>query len=1167
LPALCPACGAANDPDDRFCGSCGTALIPQSAATPAAAGAKLSPTPQSERRLVSVLFADLVGFTTLSEKRDAEEVRDLLTRYFETARRIVTRYGGTIEKFIGDAVMAVWGTPIAQEDDPERAVRAGLDLVAAVAALGEEIGSPQLQARAGVLTGGAAVTLGSEGQGMVAGDLVNTASRIQAGADPGTVLVGDATRSASEAAIAYEDAGVRELKGKSEPEQLWRALRVVASRRGFLRATGLQTPFVGRDREMHLLKELFGRVSEESRALLLSVVGIAGIGKSRLVGEFENYIDGLADVVWWHRGRCLAYGEGVAFWALAEMVRMRARIAEEDPPEVGHEKLRAVLSEHVTEPEERQWIEPRVAHLLGLGERPGMEREELFSAWRLFFERLADEAPVVLAFEDLQWADESLLDFIEHLMEWSRHSPIFVMTLARPEFTERRPEWGGARRSFSPFYLEPLSDDAMEDLLRGTGLPHEVTSRIRERAEGVPLYAVETIRMLIDRGLLIHSEGQFISTGAIDALEVPETLQALIAARLDGLTPEERKVLQDASVMGKTFTKEGLSRVTGREGEDLDRILASLTRKELLGLQADPRSPERGQYGFVQVLVQKVAYDMLSRKERKARHLDVAAYLEEAWSGDDEEVVEVIASHYVDAYEAAPDAPDANDIKERARCNLAGAGKRAESLAAFSEAQRYFEQIAQLADDPLTRAESLERAGQAAHRATSLDRAEQLFTSAIELFQGANRGHSAARVLAKLALVDWQLGRIERGAERMRTSFEVLRVDEADADFAALAHQLARLEFFMGDLAGASEHCELALDIAERLWLPQVLSHALNTKGLVLIRRGHREEGLGLVKYALELAIEHDILDAAQRAYYNLGSLLSNRDRLEEGVRYLSEGLALIRRTGRTSEISAEAMAANMVYPLFRQGEWDRALALVEGMPDFRRKGADKTAAAAFTGYLPLILCKRGDVAGALRIAQPFWESFDPHDVQEIGSVGLSRLVIGSATGDRETFGAGLEGMEAAWSSLGWDWEVVMEGFVNAVEGGMELELPKTVDHWLARFDSSNPAELTNYLRAQRERFEASVAASRGDQTAALRSFKKAAGAFREIGDPFPVGQILLAHGELLEATGALEEATVLLEEAHQIFARLRATPWLERATRTGWGRAALSVASNQAAL
>jgi class 3 adenylate cyclase/tetratricopeptide (TPR) repeat protein len=1128
----------------------------------APAASDLPAAPQSERRLVSVLFADLVGFTTLSEKRDAEEVRELLTRYFETARRIVARYGGTIEKFIGDAVMAVWGTPVAQEDDPERAVRAGLDLVAAVAVLGEELGTTTLQARAGVLTGGAAVTVGSDSQGMVAGDLVNTASRIQSTAEPGTVLVGDSTRRASEAAIAYEDAGTRELKGKSEPEQLWRALRVVASRRGFLRSTGLETPFVGRDREMHLLKELFHRSSDEQRAMLLSVVGTAGIGKSRLVAEFENYIDGLAYVVWWHRGRCLAYGEGVAYWALAEMVRMRARIAEEEPPDVAYEKLRKVLSEHVTDPDERRWTEPRIAHLLGLEERIATEREELFSAWRLFFERLADEAPVVLVFEDLQWADESLLDFIEHLMEWSRGHRIFVMTVARPDFIERRPEWGGVRRNLTPLFLEPLNDDAMDELLRDAvpGLPQEVMQRIRERAEGVPLYAVETIRMLLDRGVLSRSDGRFTTTAAIDTLEVPETLQALIAARLDGLSSDERRLLQDASVMGKTFTKEGLAWVTRHQAEDLDRLLALLTRKELLTLQADPRSPERGQYGFVQALVQRVAYEMLSRKERKARHLAVAEYLEQAWSGDEDEIVEVVASHYVDAFEAAPDAPDAADIKGRACANLARAGRRAESLAAFAEAQRYYEQASALIDGTVAQAEFLEKAGHAAHRAESLERAEVHFLKAIGLFEDEALGHAAARVLAKLALVDWQTGRINQGAERMRISFEVLRHEEPDPDFAVLAHQLARLEFFMGDLPDAADHCESALDAAERLWLPDVLSQALNTKGLILIRSGHREEGLALLKYSLEIAIEHDVLDAAQRAYYNLGSILTNRDRLEEGLGYLRNGLALVRRIGRTSEGSAAAMAGNMLYGLFRQGKWDEALTLSAEMPDFNETKADRTAAPTLVCFLPLILCYRGDVARARRIVEPIWRIFDPHDMQESGAVALSRIIIAIAERDPESFRAALEQLDPSYTALGWDWEIAIEGFIAAVEGGFQLDEPKAVDVWLARYDSSRGAELTDYMRAHRERFGGMTALRQGDRSGAERSFKKAAGAFRELGNPFPLGQVLLEHGELLEAGGRLDEAQPLLEEAHQIFSRLSARPWIERTERTAWGAAAVAL-------
>jgi class 3 adenylate cyclase len=322
LAIVCPACGAANDPNDKFCGQCGAALD-----TEAASAAVPRAEPTSERRLVSVVFADLVGFTTLSESRDSEEVRELLTRYFDESKRLITRYGGVVEKFIGDAVMAVWGAPVANEDDAERAVRAAMDLAAAVEELGAEV-EADLHARVGVLTGEAAVTIGAEGQGMVAGDLVNTAARIQAAAEPGAVLVGDSTRRASEGAIAYEDRGANELKGKEEPVRLWRAVRVVGGIRGAQRATGLEAPFVGREREMRLIKQAYHDVAEQGKAHMVSVSGVAGVGKTRLSWEFEKYADGLVDDFWWHRGRCLAYGEGVAYWALAEMVRGRAGIVE-----------------------------------------------------------------------------------------------------------------------------------------------------------------------------------------------------------------------------------------------------------------------------------------------------------------------------------------------------------------------------------------------------------------------------------------------------------------------------------------------------------------------------------------------------------------------------------------------------------------------------------------------------------------------------------------------------------------------------------------------------------------------------------------------------------------------------------------------------------------------
>ena len=584
LAVVCPACGSPNAPQSKFCGECGAALGGQTDDAPAAAVR-----PATERRLVSILFADLVGSTSLAEGRDPEEVRELLTRYFDAARDTIERYGGLVEKFIGDAVMAVWGTPTAHEDDAERAVRAALELLDGVEALGTAVGV-ELRARAGVLTGEAAATVGAENQGIVAGDLVNTASRLQSSAEPGAVLVGEATFQAAGKAIAFERVGDLTLKGKEEPVAAWRALRVVGERGGANRSDAIEPPFVGRAEELRLIKELLRSTGNERKARLVSVSGIGGIGKSRLAWEFEKYADGLIEDLYWHRGRCPAYGDGVAFWALGEMVRMRAGIAETDDPGAAARKLTASVARWVADPEERRWIEPRLAHLLGLEAAPSGDREELFAAWRTFFERIAEHGTTVMVFEDLQWADGGMLDFIESMLEWSRNLPILIVTLARPELAERRPNWGSGSRSFSALHLEPLPDVAMIELVTGLvrGLPAAGVDRIVARAEGVPMYAVETVRMLADRGVLQAGADRYELLGEVAELDIPPTLHALIAARLDALAVEDRGLLQDASVLGKSFTPNGLAAISGQAREALEPRLRELTQEGVPGARRRP---------------------------------------------------------------------------------------------------------------------------------------------------------------------------------------------------------------------------------------------------------------------------------------------------------------------------------------------------------------------------------------------------------------------------------------------------------------------------------------------------------------------------------------------------------------------------------------------------
>jgi class 3 adenylate cyclase/tetratricopeptide (TPR) repeat protein len=1097
----------------------------------------------AERRLVSVLFADLVGFTSLSESRDAEEVRELLSRYFDTCRRLIGLYGGTVEKFIGDAVMAVWGTPTATEDDAERAVRAALDLVTAVSALGDEIGASQLRARAGVLTGEAAVTLGATGEGMVAGDLVNTASRIQAEAPPGAVYVGEATRRATELAVVYEDSGSHELKGKDGLVPLWRAMRVVSGARGSLKAEGLEAPFVGRERELRLIKDLFHGCVEERSAHLVSITGIAGHGKSRLLWEFYKYFDGLPQVTYWHRGRCLSYGEGVTYWALADMVRMRARIAEDDESAVAQAKLRETLEEHIADEEELRFVEPRLAHLLGLEDRIGREREDLFAAWRIFFERLAETYPTVMVFEDLQWADASLLDFIEYLQEWSRNHPLFVLTLARPELTDRRPTWGAGKRNFTSFYLEPLSEGAMEGLLAGLvpGLPGELRARILERAEGVPLYAVETVRMLLDRGLLAQEGPVYRPTREIETLEVPETLQALIAARLDGLGQEERHLLQDGAVFGKTFTKQALSALSGIAEEELERSLASLVRKEVLSIQADPRSPEHGQYGFLQDLVKHVAYETLSRRDRRTKHLAAAAYLELAFAED--EVVEVAASHYLEAYRAAPDEDDAWEIKAQALAMLTRAGERASSLAAGAEAQRYFEQAAELADDELPRAELLERAGETAFVSGRITEAEALFEQALTLFEGAGATHPAARASSRLGEVDWATGRHDRALKRMTGAYRVLAADEPDEDFATLAAQLGRVHWFKGEMDAATGYVNAALDAAEKLRLPEVLSQVLNTFGAIAISQEHAEHSLALIKHALAVALENDLPTPTLRAYINLGESLSRRDRYEEALATYETGIVLARKVG--NNFWEWQLLSEMGYCLGQTGHWDEALARINEIPEAQQREATIYLGSLTT--LPEIQIARGnnEAARELLAVAPSFERAS--DLQYRGCFMAAKARVALAEGRPDEALQTAEATIIDSAPLGPSSQPVRHAYVSALEAAFVLPDHAKVDELVRAIEGLKPGVQPHFLRAQASRFRARLAATSGDDEQVAQGFNVAADVFREFTLPFWLAVVQLEHGEWLAATGRSEEAEPLHAEARGLFEQLGATIWLER--------------------
>ncbi|MDP9343576.1 MAG: AAA family ATPase [Actinomycetota bacterium] len=1129
LVRACPVCGNPLKGGEKFCGECGERL--EAATSPAAAtGAEPPPQPEAERRLVSVLFLDLVGFTTLSESRDPEDVRDLLSRYFDTCRGLIERYGGTVEKFIGDAVMAAWGTPVTHEDDAERAVRAALDLVQAVQGLGAEVGAPELNARAGILTGEAAVTLGAIGQGMVAGDLVNTASRLQSAAEPGTVLVDEATRRAAEAAVVYADAGLHSLKGKESPVQAFRALRVVAERGGVGRSEALEPPFVGRHEELKLLKELLHATGREGRSRLVSVSGIAGIGKSRLIWELKKYVDGLAETIYWHHGRSPAYGEGVTFWALGEMVRGRARIAETDEPQEARRKLSASVAEHVQDPEERRWLEPRLAHLLGLEDAPPGEREELFAAWRRFFELLSERGTVAMVFEDLQWSDAGLLDYVESVPEWSKSSPILVITLARPELMDRRPSWGAGQRSFTAVHLEPLPDEAIAEMLRGfvQGIQMEDVERVVSRAEGVPLYAVEMVRMLAGRGILEPGEGAYRMVGEVGDLEVPNSLHALIASRLDALDPVSRHLLQGAAVLGKSFTVEALAAVTGEGSGELEPRLRDLVRKEFLSLDSDSRSPERGQYAFLQGLIREVAYGTLARTDRRQRHLAAAHHFEAL--GDDE-LSGVVATHYVEAHRATPAGPDAEALAARARDWLSQAADRAISLGSPEQALAFLDQALAVTSGGAERAGILDLAMEASRMATQYDRAVAFGEEAVAVYEAEGDVAGAALATAKMARPLIWADRPSDAIERMERALQKLGDDHQEIHaelFAALAHANAAI----GAPDRGLSWVERALPIAERLGLMDLLLRAVRVKAWTLYDLGRHQEAAMLAKGRLTLAEEMGSLLDRAGALIQLGVGLLDDDPAAS-VEAALEGAVLARRGG---DRSMEGIAlGNAAETGMWAGRWAEAESALHQLQERNE---------THHGLRPLeamLAALRGDPVGAIERLDEIGPEVEAAESVQTRTTYLGiRAMVELSQGDTQA------AVEHAMAGVAADPSGINSPTALSVAGRAAL--------WQGDAAKAREAVAAmavfrgRWMRAVKATVEAGLAALEGRPEESAAGYRRAIEAWRALETPLDLALFGLDMGTMLgmdhpDAAEAVEESKAILE-------RLGAKPFLDRLER-----------------
>ncbi len=1022
----CPACDASNSELARFCASCGgrlTATCSHCHAEVALAarfcttcGGSMPVTEEpvrsdhgrslsAERRRVSVLFADLENFTGLVESLDPEEVRAIQSRYFEVARATVAIYGGIIEKFIGDAVVAVWGAPTAHEDDAERATRAALELVEAVGRLTGSGGGGRLAARAAVATGEAAVGP-ADGQGMVSGDVINLAARLQAVAPGGAVILDERTEHAvgPDAGIAFTGIGPLQLKGKAAPVRAQTATLGDRPRGG--RGAGHTGTFVGREAELRELIRLFEATAIERRGRMASVLGIAGIGKSRLAWELERAIGERQQGVEWQTGGAPAYGNGIAFAAVGEIVRRRCRIAEHAEAEVARRQLGAALAELIRDPEDRAWIEPRLAVLLDPGAAAEFEREELFAAWRRFFERLADEAPTVLVFEDLQWADAGLLDFIEHLATWTRDHPILVLTLARPELLDARPTWGAAQRSFTALRLDRLPDAAMRELLeaRAHGIPKAALRHVLDRAGGVPLYAVELTRMLIDRGQLVPSDDGYRLKGALADADVPDSLHGLLAARIDALPPAERAVLRASAILGRRFSPEALVAVTGIAGAELRRRIASLVDRELLAYDDEHRSPGIGQVAFVQDLVRELAYRTLSRAERQAGHLAAARHFEAI--GDDE-LVESSAAHLAAAHAADPGQPDAPEIAARARALLRQAAGRALSLHAPERALDDLERALAMPVEGDERDVLLEEAAGAARRAGRLSIAERYLRELIERMDGADDTAKRDQSRAQLASVLLMAHQNAAALAELESAIDV-GVDDASPATTELIGQLARANLLVGHDAEAVRWSTRAVTLARRHELTAIAVDALITQGTGRFRVGEEQAGLDDLRAAVAEARDGGLQTAELRARNNLAWLeVVDDPRLT--LRIAREGGEVATRIGMLDW--AVQMAELGCLAAIDTGDWDWALATQARFDEQPISGAYRIDLAASAATIHVLRGSRHPL-GAIDALEPIDPATDAQDLAAIDharawhALLAGEFTAASAFADRAATGA-----------------------------------------------------------------------------------------------------------------------------------------------------------------
>jgi len=950
---VCAACGQDNPEIARFCLACGAPLAEREV--------------RQERKVVTVLFADLVGFTSRAEALDPEDVGAMLDAYHSRLKLELERYGGTVEKFIGDAVMALFGAPVAHEDDPERAVRAALEIRSAIAELNDADPARDLHVRIGITTGEVLVTLDARpdaGEGMAAGDVVNTAARLQAAAPDGGILVDQVTWRSTAGAFELHEHEAVAAKGKVDPVRVWEVVGARSSY-GIDVEQDARTPLVGRTRERAVLGQALDRVRTERAPQLITLIGVPGIGKSRLIWELFGIVDAAPDLITWRQGRCLPYGEGIAFWAIGEMVKAQAGLLDTDSAPVAHEKLEAAVAAAVPA-EDREWVAAHLRPLVGLPGATGSDSSESFGAWRLFFESLAEQRPLVLVVEDLHWADDGLLDFVDHLVDWAGGVPLLVVCSARPELLERRPAWGGGKLNATTLALAPLAPEdsarLVATLLEQPLLPAELQHALLDRAEGNPLYAEQYVRMLADRGLLVRGTGGWVLAANAE-LPLPESLQGIIAARLDGLPTADKHLLQDAAVIGKVFWAGAL----GRERTELRNVedrLHALERKGFVRRERRSSVADETEYAFGHALVRDVAYGQIPRIERARKHRAAAEWIEELSVERSEDHAQLAAHHWLQALDLsrAAGAIDA-DLEMRTRSAIVVAGDRAMRLGATdAAAELYGHALALVSDEDPERPGLLLRHGRAVAQ-TGVDTEAEL-AEATEQLLAAGDVEQAVEAIAARAWLAWNEGGADNTFGLFQRGLRLVEDLPASTTKAQLHGDFAINLMLKGRVDEALHHATVELEIGRELELERHRAHALITLGTARAGWMHDVAGLAQVEEGLELARRLGEGQLVLRGHKNLQSLLGLHAELERAAAVVEDGMRTATRFGDFHHIGWFTVERGVF--AYLRGDWDAAVA---SFRDFLDNLGDRVHYMIGPAHIDLgrIEVERGQIADGVR--------------------------------------------------------------------------------------------------------------------------------------------------------------------------------------------------------